>query len=236
MKKLKAFLVDDETPALEGLIELLRVYCPEVEVIGTAQSVKEAVPKIIAMQPDVAFIDVELPEGNGFDLAGLTNEISCSLVFVTGHPDYAQRAFTVDATHYLLKPVSYKDLRVAVARALVRRESAVAHKAEHRLRLSTSAGVRFVPVNEIAGIEGDGRYSTVHFVNEKPLLVTRNIGEFESELEQSGFFRAHKSWLVNCAHVVRFSGTDGGTLELVNGKKVLLSRRKKNEFMKRMEK
>ena len=235
MKKLTALLVDDEPHAIEGLQELLKLYCPEVEVIATASSVKDAVPQIVSLKPDIAFLDVELSEGTGFDLAEIATASGSSLVFVTGHADYAQRAFTVDAIHYLLKPVSYKDLRVAVARAAVRREKEVALNSDYRVRISASSGIQFISANEIVGIEGEGRYSTLYFTNGKQQLITRNIGEFETELSSHGFFRVHKSWLINCSHVVKLSNSDGGTIELVGGLKVLLSRRRKNDFMKRME-
>ncbi len=235
MKKLRALIVDDEQHAIDGLRELLKLYCPEVEVVKTARSIQDAAPLFVAVKPDIAFLDVELPEGTGFDLTEIATSSGASLVFVTGHADYAQRAFTVDAVHYLLKPVSYKDLRVAVARAAVRRDKDVAVNSDYRLKISATTGMQFVPVNDIVGIEGDGRYSTVYFVDAKQQLITRNIGEFEEELSAHGFFRVHKSWLVNCSHVVKLSNSDGGTIELRNGKKVLLSRRRKNDFLKRME-
>jgi two-component system, LytTR family, response regulator len=101
MKKLSALIVDDEQHAIDGLKKLLNLYCPEVEVMATAHSIKDAVPLILSVKPDIAFLDVELQEGTGFDLAEVTTEAGSSLVFVTGHADYAQRAFTVDAIHYL---------------------------------------------------------------------------------------------------------------------------------------
>jgi two-component system LytT family response regulator len=235
MKKLRALIVDDEQHAIDGLQELLKLYCPEVEVVKTARSIQEAVPLFVAIKPDIAFLDVELPEGSGFDLAEIAASSGASLVFVTGHADYAQRAFTVEAIHYLLKPVSYKDLRVAVARAAVRRDKDISANSDYRLKISATSGMQFVPVNDIIGIEGEGRYSTVYFVDGKQKLITRNIGEFEEELSAHGFFRVHKSWLVNCSHVVKLSNSDGGTIELRNGKNVLLSRRRKNDFLRRME-
>jgi two-component system LytT family response regulator len=234
-KKLRALLVDDESHALQGLSDLLMLYCPEVEVVGIASTVKDAAPMFNSLKPDIAFLDVELSEGTGFDLAEVASSSGASLVFVTGHADYAQRAFTVDATHYLLKPVSYKDLRVAVARVAVRRDKEIALRTDYRVRIRTSSGMQFVHANTIVGIEGEGRYSTLYFIEGKQVVVTRNIGEYEEELAAHGFFRVHKSWLINCSHVVKLSNSDGGTIELRNGKTVLLSRRRKNEFLKRME-
>lgn len=237
MKKLTALLVDDEEHAIDGLYELLKLYCPEVEVIGTARSVQEAVPKIVAQKPDIAFLDVELPEGDGFDLAEVAASTGASLVFVTGHSEHAQRAFTVDAIHYLLKPVSYKELRVAVERAALRREKRVLQSSEtpYKIMISGTSGIQFVNAADVTGIEADGRYSTVHTRDGNRIVVTRNVGEFETELVSRGFFRVHKSWLVNCKHVKRFLNADGGTIELSSGQSILLSRRRKAEFLELMK-
>jgi two-component system, LytTR family, response regulator len=237
MEKLRALLVDDERNALDGLTQLLKLYCPNVEIVATASSVSDAMNTIAAVAPDIVFLDVHMPEGNGFDLVDVARDTGCSLVFVTGHADHAAMAFRVDAVDYLLKPVSYKELRVAVARAVSRREKdkAAGAKENHRIRISAANGIRFIFSKDVVSIEADGRYSVLHMHDGEKHLVSRNIGEFEEELELHGFFRVHKSWLINCGHVVRLANVDGGTLELANGKKVLLSRRKKTEFLKRME-
>lgn len=235
MKKYSALIVDDEVHAIDGLYELLKMYCPEVNVVATASSTASAIPEFVKHKPDIAFLDIEMYGGSGLDLADIAKTIGTSLVFVTGHAGYAQQAFTVDAVHYLLKPVSYNDLRVAIARIAVRRNREVALTSEFRVRVSSTSGLQFIFANDIVAIEGDGRYSTIHLINDGREVVTRNIGEFELELNDHGFFRVHKSWLVNCAHVVKLSNTDGGTVELRNGITVLLARRRKSDFLKRME-
>jgi two-component system LytT family response regulator len=237
MKQLQALLIDDEPKAIDGLSRLILLYCPEINVSGTASSVREAAKLVAIEKPDVVFLDVEMPGENGFDLVETLKENGCSLVFVTAHADYAVRAFKADAVDYLLKPVSSSELRAAVARIIARRENNTQVPADHdyRIRISATEGIRFISCAELIGIEGDGRYSVIHTTDGKTQVVSRNIGDFEEELEPYNFFRVHKSWLVNCKHVVQLSSTDGGTVELSNGKKVLLSRRKRNDFLKKME-
>lgn len=237
MKKLRALIVDDEVHAVEGLEELLKLYCPEVEVTATSNSIRDAVAKIVSLKPDIAFLDVEMPGGTGFDLAELASESGTSFVFVTSHSNYAHKAFTVDAVHYLLKPVSYKELRVAVERAIQRREkkNILPGDKEYKITISGSSGIQFVMASDVTGIEGEGRYSTVHTKDGSRIVVTKNVGEFETELQAQGFFRVHKSWLVNCKHVKRFLNTDGGTIELSSGQSILLSRRRKAEFLELMK-
>lgn len=233
MKQLKALIVDDEPNALDGFLSLLRTYCPEIDPAGTATSVSDALRKIVSGNYELVFLDIEMPEGSGFDLVEAIRAKNMALVFVTAHADYAVSAFKADAVDYLLKPVSGKDLRAAVARATVRLQNPA--QTGYRVRINAAEGIRFISCGEIVGIEGDGRYSVIHTSDGKSQLVSRNIGDYEVELEAHGFFRVHKSWLVNCSHVSRLTHTDGGTIELSNGKKVLLSRRKKNEFLKRMD-
>lgn len=237
MKKLKALLVDDEAQALDGLTELLRTFCPEVEVTGRAQTLSQALDMIVSLSLDILFLDVHMHEGNGFDLVEVAKARNCSLVFVSGHRDYAVNAFRVDAVDYLLKPVDFRELQAAVARVILRKEKVNANigQADYRVRIAASTGIRFISCSDIVGIEAEGRYSMIHTTNGEKQLVSRNIGEFETELDPHGFFRVHKSWLINCMHVTRMLTVDGGTIELTNGKKVLLSRRKKVEFLKRME-
>jgi two-component system LytT family response regulator len=237
MRQLQALLIDDEPKALDGLLHLIRLYCPEINVTGTAGSINEAMKLITASTPDIIFLDVEMPGENGFDLVETIRNNNCSLVFVTAHADYAVRAFKADAVDYLLKPVSPAELRAAVARTISRREkhAPLIAGGDYRIRINASEGIRFISCADLIGIEGDGRYSLIHTTDGKTQVVSRNIGDFEEELEPHNFFRVHKSWLVNCRHVVQLSSTDGGTVELSNGKKVLLSRRKKNDFLKKME-
>ncbi len=237
MKKLKALIVDDELPALKGLTQLLRMYCPEVEVIGCAQTVEQAMLLLSESDAEIIFLDVQINDKNGFGLVELATAKNCSVVFVTAHREYAAHAFRVDALDYLLKPVFFKDLQDAVTRTLLRRQkkNSGTMRADYKVRISTSTGIQFVPCKDIVSIQGEGKYSTIYTTDRKEQVVSRNIGAYEEELVPYGFFRVNKSWLINCSHVVRILTVDGGTVELANGKKVLLSRRKKNVFMKRME-
>lgn len=237
MTKLKALIVDDEPAALQGLAQLLGLYCPEVEIIGSAQTVEQAMKLLSESDPEIIFLDVQLKEKNGFGLVEQAAAKNCSIVFVSAHSEYAVDAFRVDALDYLLKPVFFKDLQDAVHRAVLRREKQgrAAARTDHKVRISTLSGIQFIPCPEIVCIHGEGKYATIYTTDGKEQLVSRNIGTYEEELGAHGFFRVNKSWLINCSHVVRILTVDGGTVELTNGKTVLLSRRKKNAFMKQME-
>lgn len=237
MIKLKALIVDDELAALNGLTQLLGMYCPEVDVTGCAQSMEEAIRLLSESDHDIIFLDVQLGDKSGFGLMELATAKNCSVVFVTAHSEYAAHAFRTDALDYLLKPVFFKDLQDAVTRTILRRQKKQPEgmRTEHKVRIGTSAGIQFIPSKDIVCIHGEGKYSTIYTSDRKEHFTSRNIGAYEDELSGHGFFRVNKSWLINCVHVVRILTVDGGTVELTNGKTALLSRRKKHEFMKRME-
>jgi two-component system LytT family response regulator len=236
MKQLNALLVDDDVNILQGLSSMIHSYCPEIKVAGTAQNLSEAAQLIGSVHPEIIFLDVRFPGAMGFDIVEVAQARKCSVIFVSGHHDYAAMAYRVDAVDYLLKPIDYRELQVAVTRAINRRENIPLPPANGKLkvRIMCTSGTQFVHADDITGIEADGRYSVVHMTSGEKHHVTRNIGEFEDELSSFGFYRVHKSWLINCTHVRRVTNIDGGTAILSTGQKVLIARRKKSDFLKRM--
>ncbi|MCA6362239.1 MAG: response regulator transcription factor [Bacteroidetes bacterium] len=237
MKAIRAILIDDEPDAISGMQQLLKIACPEIQVCGTATNALQAISLVKTEQPDVVFLDVEMPVANGFELLEHIRLPQTQVVFVTAHPSYSIRALRESVDDYLLKPVAIDELRGAVDRIIVRMNTVkTALPGESfRVKIITNSEVRFYPPAEIICIKADGRYSEVVLRNQRPVVVTRNIGEFEQELQPYGFFRIHKSWLVNINEVVRILQTDGGFVELNNGMHIEISRRKKLEFMEFMK-
>ncbi|HEU4717302.1 MAG TPA: LytTR family DNA-binding domain-containing protein [Bacteroidia bacterium] len=240
MKPVRVLIVDDEADAVAGLRTMLRDFCTGVEVVGESSSAIEGVKLIRRLQPDAVFLDVEMPGGDGFSLIDSLDKANRpAIIFTTAHREYAISALREQAFDYLLKPVDIDELQNAVEKAknfLASRNSRELQPGEEqRMRVSTPEGIVFIPLSEIIHIEASGRYSIVHSVHAGSHTVTRNIGEYEEELTGSGFFRVHKSHLVNCRHALRISSADGGFLELSNGRSIEISRRKKSEFMLRMK-
>jgi two-component system, LytTR family, response regulator len=237
MKPIRALLIDDEPDAIIGMQQLLKLCCPEIVVCGTATGTLQALSAARSLQPDVIFLDVEMPGASGFELLEHLRSATVQIVFVTAHKEYSIRALRESVDDYLLKPVGADELRGAVDRIIERmnKSKAIPVVDSFRVKIVTDTDVRFYPPAEIICIKAEGRYSEVMLRNQHSVIITKNIGEFEQELSPYGFFRIHKSWLVNINEVVRIIQTDGGFVELNNGKHIEISRRKKNEFMEYMK-
>lgn len=232
---LRVLLIDDEKNALTALRKMLEQFCPDVTVVGEAQTALEGLRLIRQCEPDLVFLDVEMPGGTGFDLLETLDKRTFTTIFTTAHEQYSIPAIRAGAVDYLLKPVSLDELRNAIKRVNDQREKSVTvASGEQRISISNTDGTWFVSANDVVCIEGDGRYSRFFLTDGKDHLVSRNLGELEEELGAMHFFRVHKSWLVNCRHVKQISSADGGFAVLSNGKEIEISRRKKAEFMRMM--
>ncbi|MDQ3110800.1 MAG: LytTR family DNA-binding domain-containing protein [Bacteroidota bacterium] len=234
---LKALLIDDEKNALTALRKMLEQFCPDVTVIGEAQTALEGLRLIRMQEPDLVFLDVEMPGGTGFDLLETLDKKTFVTIFTTAHEQYILPALRSGAVDYLLKPVSLDELRTSIKRVRSSKEKyEIALKENLPVSISNSEGTWFVPAIDIICIEGDGRYSRFYLIDGKEHVVSKNLGELEEGLSPMKFFRVHKSWLVNCRHVVKLSNADGGFAILSNGKEIEISRRKKTDFIRMMEK
>ena len=234
MKKIRTILVDDETEAIRGLQAYLAAYCQQVEICATASSVAEAKQCCRQYSPDLIFLDIEMPGGSGFDLLSLFDGTARpEIIFTTAHAQHAIQAFREGASDYLLKPIDIGELKEAVKRteARLNAKQALFPVLEARLRILTQNGMEFIPQRNILLIEARGRYSLFHLTDEKILSAARNIGEFEEELAYKGFFRVHKSFLVNCEHILSFHEKPESCIILSNQRKIEVARRKKNELL-----
>lgn len=232
---LRALLIDDEKNALSALRKLLEQFCPEVHVIGEAQTALDGLRLIRQQNPDIVFLDVEMPGGTGFDLLEALDKKNFSVIFTTAHEQYTIPAIRAGASDYLLKPVSLEELRAAIHRVSGKGKAGLATTEDFRVSVSNNKGTWFVPVTDIIYIEAEGRYSRFFLTGGVEYPVSKNLGELQSELAHMKFFRVHKSWLVNCRHVMRIASSDGGFAILSNGKEIEISRRRRADFMRMME-
>jgi two-component system, LytTR family, response regulator len=233
---IRALLIDDEKNALTALRKMLEQFCTHVSVVGEAQTALEGLRLIRELTPDVVFLDIEMPGGTGFDLLETIGNRNFTTVFTTAHEQYTIPAIRSGAIDYLLKPVSIDELRAAIGRVQKLIESPTKPAQEpYRLTICNADGTRFVSGDEVICIEGDRRYSRFYLNDGKEYLVSKNLGELEEELRSLNFFRVHKSWLVNRAHVKYISAADGGFVTLSNNKEIEISRRKRGEFLRMMQ-
>jgi two-component system LytT family response regulator len=234
--KIRALIVDDEPLARSNLIVLLKLD-PEIEIVSECGSGMEAVAEIRNQKPDLVFLDVQMPECNGFDVLELLgSDLPAGVVFVTAYDQYALRAFEAGALDYLLKPFD----NARFDRALGRAKERIAHGKDlprkmDRLAIKSAGQVSFLKVSEIDWIEAEDYYACLH-VKARTHLLRRSLSELEQELDQAVFCRIHRSTIVNLDRVRGLELSENGEYDvrLDNGTRLRLSRRYRKQLQSRM--
>lgn len=247
---LRAAIVDDEPMNRSLLEEMIAQFLPNLQVVASAESVKEAVTLIEEHQPDLVFLDVEMPENDGFDLLKHFKQPAFHVIFTTSHPHYAIKALKSDALDYLLKPIQIEELKESVYRAgakikerniLSRIDDSISLMKESkregqfdndRIALPSNEGLVFYKIDEITRCEADRSYCNFHLVNGEKILVSRPLRDFQDVLEDRKFFRVHKSNMVNLKYVEKYIKGRGGYVVMTDGSQIEVSARRKNELLK----
>jgi two-component system, LytTR family, response regulator len=245
--KLTAIIVEDEEASRETLANYLNKYCSDVDIVAQAQSVKTGVIAIKRHQPDVVFLDVEMPYGNGFDLLDELEEINFATVFVTAFSNYAIKALNLSASYYILKPVDIDELITAVDK--IREEKKTDHhsffskvlvenlhtsnKQEHKIVLPLINGFEVIRVKDVIRIQANDNFSDVHLGDGSKKVICRTLKFYEGLLSDFDFLRVHKSHLVNLQHVKRYIKGKGGQLLMSNQSEVEVSQSRKKELLER---
>ena len=242
MNKIKALIVDDELAARNILENLLQLSCPDVEVLGKVENLESAVEFIKANEPDVVFLDVEMPRLAGYQIVNFFDEINFEIVFITAYNQYALKAFEVKAIDYILKPIERVKLVEAVAKVRDNITNKTANikykellrelevKEEKTIVVGEANQKHLVKLKDIIAVEAQGSYVYVYTKNTSKLTISKNIGYFEQELiNDSSFFRTHKSWLINTKFINSYSKSKE-EIQLQNSIVAKLSRFKKKDF------
>ena len=241
MKQLTAILVDDEQHNRQNLSALLTKHCPEIVVLGDAASVPEAFQLIKATKPEVVFLDIEMPNANGFALLELFEELPFKVIFVTAYDAYALKAIKFSASDYLLKPIDHKELRHAVDLLLeesrpteMSRESldSFLNQEEKKIALTLSDEIRLISLAQIVRVQADNNYAKFYLENGEEVLVSKHLGFYYDIMKDFGFMRVHQSHLINKKFVDRYVKRDGGYLQLSTGDQVPISRTQKENLLK----
>lgn len=242
---LRAVVIDDIETIRKRHIALIKANCPTIAVIGQADSVESGIKLIHQLSPDIVFLDVEMPDGSGFDLLQKLKPFEFKVIFITGFEDFAIRAFRFSAIDYLLKPLDANHLMEAVKKAEesmgkevfdIKLNNLFANlerpKNLQKLVLKTADKIYSVAIQDIVNCESDTNYTTFNFINAPKLVVSTNLKEYEALLSPHGFFRTHQSHLINMAYFDHFIKTDGGnTIVMKNKTTIPLSVRKKEDFL-----
>jgi two-component system, LytTR family, response regulator len=236
--KLRSLIVDDEKNSRDLLHSMLNEHCPEIEIVGEADNVSDAGELIGQYRPDLVFLDIQMPGGNGFDLLDdLKNKRHFHTVFVTAYNQYAVKAIKAGADDYILKPVDHEELQESVKRIYQRlmEEKANAGHEEigaDRLILPHSRGFKLILTSDIIRLEADNNYTEIFLNGGSRIIASKPIRDFENRLDRNIFFRAHKSHIINFAHFREYISEDGcGYALMSDGTRVSISRLKMNDFM-----
>ncbi|AXG73181.1 DNA-binding response regulator [Flavobacterium arcticum] len=243
-----ALLIDDDSNLRNGMKGLLSMYAPDIHILGEADSVKAGITAIEYHQPDVIFLDIQLGDGTGFDiLEQLTQKrgsINAHVVFITAHEQYAVKAFRFSALDYLLKPVDPEDLNAVVEKIkkVLNDNESFAHidlllenirkKVDKfkRIALSTSEGIHLFEVSDIIRLESHDNYTKFYIKDNKPVLISKTLKEYEDLLSEQGFERIHQSHLINLAYLKSYIKKDGGYAVMADNSHLPISQRKKERL------
>lgn len=244
---IKSLIVDDEKNGRENLAGLIQSHCPQIRVVAEAASVEQAIAAIQEHHPQLIFLDIEMPGGNGFRLLEHFKDFPFEVIFVTAYDNYAIRAIRFSASDYILKPINLNELIAAVDKVTQRIYSRsenerirqlylnTMHPANPKIGLPSGDRIEFVEVKSIVRCQGESNYTYIYFSDRKPLLTAKSLIEFEELLAEYHFLRVHKTHLVNLNHVSSFNKNDGGILNLSNGDSVAISRRRKELTLEQLK-
>lgn len=236
--QIQCLVIDDDPFIRDLLIDKLNQYFPEIKILGTAKNGLEGLELIERSQPDLVFLDVEMTDMTGFELLSKLDKIDFKVIFITSYKHYAIKAIRFNALDYLLKPFDLEELKNAVKRfksfnnqnniSTALKNLRSKNVSDQTLILNTQQGELHLTLKEIVYIEGDRNYSFVHLTKNRKELVSKTLSHLEELLDDKGFFRCHKSYLINRLHIV--SSRQNLSIVLSNGQNISISRRKKEQF------
>lgn len=243
-----ALLIDDDNNLRNGMRGLLSMYAPDITILGEADSVRTGTAAIEKYRPNVVFLDIQLGDGTGFDileqLSQKNGSIALHVVFITAHEEYALKAFRFSALDYLLKPVDPEDLKKVIEK--IKKVLNVNDNFAHidlllenirkkvdtfkRIALSTSDGIHLFDVSDIIRLESQDNYTKFFIKDNKPVLISKTLKEYEDLLSGQGFERIHQSHLINLAYLKSYIKKDGGYAVMADNSNLPISQRKKERL------
>ena len=247
---MRAVIIDDEEKAKRLLRGLVKDNCPLITEVREASDLPEGVRVINELQPDIVFLDIEMPGYSGIQLLDFftPSQITFEIIFTTAYSEYAVKAFELNAVDYLLKPLRDEQVEMAVTKAIDQRgKSQVSERLEElkntlnatairKIGLPVSNGILFVKIDDIICLEADRMYTKVFTENNGELLVSKPMKFFIDILNQATeFYQPHRSYLINLKHINQYINQDGGYIIMDNEKTIGISRERKDEFLEVMQ-
>ncbi len=243
---IRTIIIEDEPMSRDMLTLMLKRYSADIEIIDTCSNPTDGIESIAKHQPDLVFLDIQMPKMNGFDMLKKIGRINFEVIFTTAFDQYAINAIRISALDYLLKPVDDEDLAIAIEKCKQR----LMHKnptqqfenlfnnltnknpLDKTIALSATDGISFIKMSDILRVEANGRYAKFYLLNKETILVSKTLGDFEEVLSANQFFRIHDSAIINLNHIKKYIRGDGGTVILSDNTELDVARRRKEDFVK----
>ncbi len=253
MSTINCIILDDEAMNVQLLINMLTQHCPQVNILAAETNAKKGITLISEMQPQLLFLDVEMPYMNGFETLKKLEPVKFEVIFVSAYGKYAIEAIEHHAAGYVTKPVNTEKLVAAVKAAAYRIEQNTINKnlfslleqnrlpiatgiTPDKIPLSTTNGLVFVKVADILYCESSGNYTYFYLCGDKKIIVSRQLGEYEKLLPENNFTRIHDKYIINLHYIKEYRKGSGGEVVLENGKEIPVATRRKEDFLARFEK
>ena len=241
---LKAILIDDEPDCIRLLSLQLKQYCPQVQVLGQYTGSEEGLQAIRIKEPDIVFLDIEMPEINGFDLLEQLGEITFSLIFITAYNEFALKAFRFSALDYLLKPLDTYELQEAVRKAEKRQRidqrqldmlwsQLQGRQHPHKIAVPFHNGIVFVELRDLVYCEAESNYTKLYLITGKNYLLSKTLREVQQVLEERNFLRVHRQYLVNLDHIKMYHKGEAAYLVMQGDINIPVAKNQKEKLVQK---
>jgi len=237
----RAIIIDDEQDSRETIYSYVNGMFDDISIVGEAENVEKGKLLINNIDPDLIFLDINMPDGTGFDLLESFKDRNLNVIFITAYDQYAVRAFKFSAVDYLLKPIDPDYLKEALQKfrskkELVSSQNRLFNFLQNRtdfekISLPTLEGYKFIDIKSILRCESSGSYTWFYTINDGSFLVSRQIKEYEEMLVDLGFFRVHQSHLINLRYLKEYKKGEGGVVVLNDNIEIMVARRRKEGLL-----
>jgi two-component system LytT family response regulator len=248
MNKLKVIIIDDQSSSRSSLRQKLNVHCPDVEVIAECENGEEGIKTIEHAEPDIVFLDVEMPRMNGFTMLQQLSKRNFEVIFTTAYDHYAIRAIRFSALDYLVKPIEVEELKASVETVRQKRNRPAGNQRietllynlvnernlNTRLAIPSQEGLQFIELHDIIYLQAESNYTIIHLQSEPKIVVSKTLKDFEELLPPAVFLRIHHSYIINKNRITKYIKGEGGQVVMNNGQTLDVARRKKEEFLEAM--
>jgi two-component system, LytTR family, response regulator len=246
---MKTIIIEDEAKNRDILKKIITDYCPDVQIVKECTGIEDSLKEIAKLNPDLVLLDIEIEDGNAFDLLNKIETIPFEIIFITAYESYCIKAFKYNAIDYLLKPINIEELIVAVSKAkeklgkhiFAAQVKELLHDIKHqnadiaKIAIHSMEGIDFIALEDIILLEANGNYTTFFLKGNRKIVSSKKIREYEELFADRNFFRIHNSYIVNLNCIKKYIKGRGGFVVMENEVKIEVASRKKNEFLAKFE-